>query len=582
MGLTATNQQLELDQSAAVAKGHASKEYRLKGVGILLFYALTSALLIGLDRPPRPLGQQAPLSDFSSARALNHLRVISRAPHPINSPEHAVVRDYILSTLRQLGVNPEIQKTTDVNQAVGLGGTLENIVCRLPGTGREKAVLLVSHYDSVPAGPGASDDGAAVAAFLEAARALKSLPPLRRDIIFLFTDGEEMGLLGARAFVSEHPWARDAAIVLNFEARGVSGPSIMFETSSQNGWLIKNFSQAASHPVANSLSYEIYKRLPNNTDFTIFRQAGYSGLNFAFIDGVAYYHTSQDSLKNINLGSLQHHGDYVLELAKRFGNITSDDPKSEDVIYFDVLGWFLVSYRQSLSIVLLTCSSALLAFALWRGVAIGNLRVRGIAIGFVSLIVEVVLTVAGAWTASRLVFAVQKPTIEQGLIYHSGWYIVSFCVFGLAAGAVVQSLLVKRIGSANLMAGIVIGWTCLTIVVTIFLPGGSYLFLWPQLFTLVGSIAIFAAKSSSVFLNNILPILSLIPTLALVLPMMHKMFFAFAAHSSVIVSGLAGLLLTLTTGQLVRDREPWPWGVPFALAIGAGITLGAAVLVSAI
>jgi len=64
--------------------------------------------------------------------------------------------------------------------------------------------------------------------------------------------------------------------------------------------------------------------------------------------------------------------------------------------------------------------------------------------------------------------------------------------------------------------------------------------------------------------------------------MMHKMFFAFAAHSSVIVSGLAGLLLTLTTGQLVRDREPWPWGVPFALAIGAGITLGAAVLVSAI
>jgi hypothetical protein len=581
MGLTTTTQQPP-DHSTVVAKDPAPKEHGLKGVVILLFYALITALVIGLDRPPQPVGEQASLSDFSSARALNHLRVISRAPHPINSLEHAVVRDYIVTTLRRLGLNPEIQKTTDVNQAVGIGGALENIVCRLPGSGREKAVLFVSHYDSVFAGPGASDDGAAVAAFLEAARALKSLPPLKRDLIFLFTDGEEMGLLGARAFVSEHPWARDAAIVLNFEARGVSGPSIMFETSSGNGWLIKNFSHAASHPVANSLSYEIYKRLPNNTDFTIFREAGYSGLNFAFIDGVAYYHTSQDSFKNINPGSLQHHGDYVLELAKRFGNITADDPRSEDVIYFDVLGWFLVSYRQSLSTLLLTCSGALLVFALWRGMAIGNLQVGGIALGVVSMIVEVALTVGGAWIASSLMFAVHRATIERGLMYHSGWYVLSCCVFGLAAGATFQSLLARRIGSGNLTGGVLIGWMCLTILVTIFLPGGSYLFLWPELFTVVGSIAVLATKSTSVLTNTILPILGVIPALALVSPMMHKMFFAFAAHSSVIVSGLAGLLLTLTTGQLIRDRAPTTWLVALLLAIVAVITLSAAVCVSAI
>jgi len=582
MGLTATNKELVIDRLPNPVPVPTAKEQSLKGVIILLLYALITALVISLDRPPRPVGEQAPSSDFSSARALNHLRAISRAPHPINSAEHAVVRDYIVTTLGQLGLNPEIQKTTDVNQAMGIGGALENIVCRLPGTGREKAVLFVSHYDSVFAGPGASDDGAAVAAFLEAARALKSLPPLKRDIIFLFTDGEEMGLLGARAFVSEHPWARDAAIVLNFEARGVGGPSIMFETSSGNGWLIKNFSQAVSHPVANSLSYEIYKRLPNNTDFTIFREAGYSGLNFAFIDGVAYYHTSQDSIENINPGSLQHHGDYVLELAKRFGNISSDDPKSEDVIYFDVLGRFLVSYSQSLSILLLTSIGALLVFALWRGVVIGNLRPGRIALGFISMIGEVTLTVAGAWIASSLMFAVHRTTIERGLMYHSGWYVVSCCVFGLAVGAAFQSILASRIGSANLMAGVFLGWMCVTILVSVFLPGGSYLFLWPELFALVGSIAAIATRSKSLFANTILPILGVIPAFALISPMMHKMFFAFAAHSSVIVSGLAGFLFTLTTGQLIRNKAPMPWLVPLSLAIAAVITLGAAVVVSAV
>ncbi len=106
---------------------------------------------------------------------------------------------------------------------------------------------------------------------------------MRNDVIFLLTDGEELGLLGAAAFVNEHPWAKDVGVALNFEARGTGGPVRMFETSEQNGWLIRRFAQAAPYPRTDSISYEIYRSLPNDTDLTVFKRHGYAGLNFAFI-----------------------------------------------------------------------------------------------------------------------------------------------------------------------------------------------------------------------------------------------------------------------------------------------------------
>jgi Peptidase family M28 len=554
-----------------------------KGIVTFGFFILISALVIGLDRPPRPVGEQAPLSEFSAARAFRHLAVIARAPHPINSVEHAAVRAYIVGVLRGLGLNPEVQKTTDINESFGVEGALENIVACLPGTSQEKAVLLVSHYDSVPEGPGASDDGAAVAAVLETARALKSFPQLKRDIIFLFTDGEERGLLGARAFVAEHPWVRRAGIVLNFEARGIGGQSIMFETGSRNGWLIKNFSEAASHPVANSLSYEIYKRLPNNTDFTIFRNEGYSGLNFAFIDGLAYYHTAQDSLNNINMGSLQHHGDYVLELAKQFGNTAADDPKWQDAVYFDVLGWLLISYGQLTSKILLALSGVLLLFALYRGTRAGNLRIGSVLIGFACSIVGSVLTIGGAFLESWLVLGIHKPVIKDGLTYHGGWYVVSFCAAGLACAAAFYSLAAKRLGCANLTAGALVGWMCLAIAVSVYLPGGSYLFLWPLLFGLLGWLCVFIKKRVSWVESKFLPALSTVPALVVVVPLLHKIFLAFVSQSTLIVSTFAGFLFALIIGQIVIEKKTSkPWILPSLLGVAALGLLTAAIALSSV
>lgn len=57
----------------------------------------------------------------------------------------------------------------------------------------------------MPTGPGAADDASGAAILLKTARALKSETPLRNDVIFLFTDGEETGLFGAKTWDATTP-----------------------------------------------------------------------------------------------------------------------------------------------------------------------------------------------------------------------------------------------------------------------------------------------------------------------------------------------------------------------------------------
>jgi Peptidase family M28 len=548
------------------------------------FFILCGAVTIALDKPPRPVSQEAPLTAFSAERAAKHLAAISRAPHPINSAEHDLVRDYILRTLRDLGFAPEVQRTTDVNERYGIGGALENILCRLKGSSRQKAVLLAAHYDSVSAGTGASDDGVAVAALLESARTLKLRPQLRRDVIFLFTDGEERGLLGARAFVSEHPWARDAGFVLNFEARGTDGPSIMFETSDENGWLIKNFSQATSHPVGNSLSYEIYKRMPNDTDFTVFRHAGYSGLNFAFIGGVARYHTRLDSIANVNYGSLQHHGDYMLELTERFGNASSDDPRLPNAVYFDVLGRMLITYQRGTATFLLLFAAALTALTFYLGFRKQCLRAGACLGGLLSMVVAVVVTVTGSGAVFWIISAAGRsfPRIHTGLVYESGWYISACSAFGLALAIAFYSVAANWISSENLAAGSLPGWMGLAAAVHIYFPGGSYLFFWPLMFSILGWIAAFALRGTSIKAARILLAVGGLPAIVVIVPMIHKIFFAFAAQSALIVNSLLGLLLSLLIAPMAVERFSNRWLLPGLLAVAGLGLLGTAIAVSAV
>jgi hypothetical protein len=501
--------------------------------------------------PPRIAPIDAPLTEFASGRALQHLQVIAHTPHPVGSPAHAAVRTYILQELAAMGLRPEVQTTTVVNhRRMPLSaGTVHNIVARLQGTEQTKALLLVAHYDSVPTGPGASDDGAAVAAILETLRALKVSTPLRNDVICLFTDGEEVGLLGATAFVEAHPWAQDVGLVLNFEARGTSGPSLMFETSDENGWLIQAFAQAAPYPVANSLSYEIYKLLPNDTDFTSFKKAGWAGLNFAYIDDFLHYHTALDSVAKLDERSLQHHGSYLLALTRHFGNVRLDSTRASNVVYFNALGSTLVVYAQRRVLPLTILVTLVFGGVMVLGLCQGQVTLSGIALGCLAFLASMMLTAVSVtllWQLIRLVHRAYQ-WLPAGDTYNSHWYRSSFVLLSMAVASGLSAWFRHQGRTHSLEVGALLWWVMVMLVTSIYLPGGSYLFTWPLLFSLVGLGLAFVlqAQKSLTVLHCVVLLLAAIPGIVLLTPTIYLLFVSLTLRLSGVVMVMVVLLLGL-------------------------------------
>jgi hypothetical protein len=458
----------------------ASAGVKLAGAGWFIVtvaaIVLSAVLALGaLATPAARPAQEVPLTQFSAGRAMDHLKIIARKPHPSGSAELAEVRDYLLAQLGSLGLQVEVQQTKAVT----------NILARMTGVSSGKAVLLVGHYDTVPHSPGAGDDGLAVVAMLETLRALKASTPLRGDVIALFTDGEELGLLGAKAFVYGHPWSKDLGLVLNFDARGNRGPVLMFETSERNELLIDEMVKSGPPPFANSMMRDVYKLLPNDTDFTVFREAGYAGLNFAPVNGFSFYHTSSDSLENASDRTLQQMGSYMLALALHFGNLGSMPTAKGDAVYFNVPGMALVRYRE-VWVMPLTAAIALLFAAIvvmgWRK---KTLSPAGVATGlltlFLSLIAVAAITAIGSWLAHTLEGG--AGVIALGDTPRSNLYVLGLLALAVAATAAVYAGF-AWVRAEELVAGALACWLLLLVLTSVFLPGGSYLFTWPLLIAL--------------------------------------------------------------------------------------------------
>jgi hypothetical protein len=570
----ATPQQtLEVIKSPRIPVRHSSPT---SAFSLVLLIAL-GFLLIYVDTPPRAIPATGPAGRFSAERAIKDVQAISKAPHPVGSAEHTVVKQYILDALSATGLSPEVQASTAVSATGPVAASVENIVARLPGSGGGKSVLLVAHYDSVPTSFGASDDGASVAVLLETARMLKALPQMKHDVTFLFSDGEELGLLGAQAFVAENPLAANVGLVLNFEARGTSGPAILFETSDRNAKLINAVSSTVRAPVANSLSYEIYKRLPNDTDFSVFKRAGYPGLNFAFIDGLVHYHTLMDNLQNLDHGSLQQQGDYALELTRHFAG--SDDQSFQvggNAVYFDILGMKLVRYSSATGTLLLILTGLLLAGALTQAyrkklitpkkviLSLGAILLGIIGAAITSFVLQYVVALLGP----------RSSAVLSGEFYNSGVYVCSFGMAALATALLLYTIAARRLGSHNLaMAGLSL-WFIFLLAISVFAPGGTFLLLWPALVVLVAwNVKLYRSGSegSAILLN-----LASAAALILVVPLLHKIFTAFDLGSHVLISIMLALLAALCVHQLTPSVSKRAWLLPGGLyAFSAVLLFGA-------
>jgi hypothetical protein len=536
----------------------------------LLVIALTAAASLCLLRPPAPRGADAPPSEFSARRALEHLKVIARSPHPAGSPEHELARRYLVEQLGRLGLEVEVQSA----------GGVSNVVARRRGTGGGGAVLFAAHYDTVPGSPGAGDDGAAVAALLEALRALGSGPPLANDLIILFSDGEELGLLGAQAFAYRHPWSADVKVVFNFDARGDSGPVLMFETTPGNGWLIGHFARAARTPVANSLMFEIYRRLPNDTDFTVFKNRGTAGLNFACIGGFAAYHSRYDSVENLSERTTQDVGEQALALMRHFGAADLGETRAPDAVYFDLLGTTLVSYPASWSLPLAGLTAALFAAVVALGARRRRLRLTDVGFGSLALLASmvgaaVVLINAVAFIKSRhgAAGAALHPDTAAGQLYACG-----LLAFTAATVAALNVWFRRHASAEGQLIGAALVWLPLTLCSAWLWPGASYLFTWPLLFALLAAACLLVAPAGGATSPRcLIPVLlCAVPGVVLIVPLVYLILVGLTLSAAAGVMMPLVMLAGLLAPHFGIMSLPHRWLLPCAAALA-----GAACFVAA-
>ncbi|HEY2661032.1 MAG TPA: M20/M25/M40 family metallo-hydrolase, partial [Caulobacteraceae bacterium] len=325
------------------------------------------------SRTPAPLSAGAPAQVFSAGRAMGDIAAMAPVPHPIGSPANARVRDYLVQRMTALGLSPQVQRdrsqrleTYNGETYVG-GGDVENVIGVLPGRDHAlPALALMAHYDSVPGSAGAADDITGVAAVLESVRALKAQGVPSRDVMLVITDGEEAGLLGANAFFAHSPSAKHVGFILNLESRGGGGLPTMFETGAGNGGAIDVYRKATAKPNANSLTVFIYKKLPNDTDYTVARARGVPGLNYAFIGRQFDYHSPSSTVAALDQGSVQNIGDQALDTARAIAFAQALPPARPDAVYSSLFGHWLVAYPAWIGWILLAAIAGVLAIAAWR------------------------------------------------------------------------------------------------------------------------------------------------------------------------------------------------------------------------
>jgi len=492
-------------------------------------------------------------TEFSITNALYHLKNISKEAHYTGSKNHKEVQNYIVNELQKLGLETEIQTQTAINKKWFAATTTENILAKIEGSENGKALMLLTHYDSNPhSSLGASDAGSGVVTILEGIRVFleKNKQP-KNDIIILISDAEELGLLGAQAFVDTHPWTKEIGLVLNFEARGSGGPSYMLmETNGKNSKLLSEFLKAKpNYPAANSLMYSIYKKLPNDTDLTVFREnANINGFNFAFIGDHFDYHTAQDSYERLDKETLLHQADYFTTMVNYFSNSDLTNLNSqEDFVYVNFPFVKLATYPFSWVSTMLLNTGIIFAILLFFGFKKRKLSLKGILKGFGIFILAILLCGGvsfGLWKLLLLIHP-QYKDILHGFTYNGYQYIIAFVFLNLWLLFKSYKFVSKYKKTTDLLIAPIVVWLLINFFINIYLKGAGF-FIIPVISALIIlAIAIFMDLEEKS--KRILFTIISIPTIYIFAPLI-KMFPVGLGLKILFVSGI---LIALVFGLMI-------------------------------
>ncbi|MBV1911376.1 MAG: M28 family peptidase [Kangiellaceae bacterium] len=450
----------------------------------LLMLVVIASLFRSQIQPIAPKDKTTPAIEFSAARAFDQLEYLTseQVPHSVDTQANRLVEQRLIEVLRAMDYQEEIQDEhyCEASDYGRLKCTrIRNIIVKKEGTDKGKnAILLSAHYDSVPAGPGGSDAGAAVGTLLETARLLKQLGTTKNDVIFLFNEGEEFGLIGAKVFMERHPSAKTLKLAINVEARGTTGQSVMFETGEDSGWLVERYFDSTPSPLSSSLFYEVYKFLPNDTDLTIFKDHGLQGLNFAHAELEPHYHTPLDNLENLNLGSLQHHGDNVWGVLKSIVNEDLSTTSNGNLVYTDILGFFKVHWQEPSSINIALTLLLVLCGLITTFLSREKLSIGKVLIATLVMLSTVAIAVLIAWLVQFATQSLSTTTTpwraNQLPMMLTLWlFVISICLL------FVKSVF-KSFESLEILVGQLLFFVLLSIVSSLYMAGISFLFVIPS------------------------------------------------------------------------------------------------------
>ncbi|MGE5602993.1 MAG: M20/M25/M40 family metallo-hydrolase [Nitrososphaerales archaeon] len=473
-------------QGTSTAAGRVAQNATFRSLAILV--VMTGAILLGLlpmIAVPAVAPASAPADRFSAERAMEHMNVLAARPHPMGSPEQAEARDYLLGQITSMGLQAEVQRAVVVESSdASTVGAAENVLVRLPGREAGKAVLITGHYDTVPTSPGAADCISCVATVLESLRVLNASPQLKNDVIFLFTDGEEVHTKGAQAFARQHPWAKDVALSIVYEGYGSSGADILYSAGDRGGWLAQQALSAGGRMTGYSFMSDIMGMLGgSSSDLEAFLETGAPGLAFIALSftTVPGYHTYDDNLAKFDPRTLQSHGDNTVALVRRFGEMSlSDTVREPNGTFFPLLPGVTLYYPSSLSLPL-----AIVALALFLGVLVlGAVRRRisllkvlaGALCWLLALTASVALVTVGWILLRRL-----NPNLQGFRIgfYDFELYFVAFLALTAAIMWGLYALARRRLSPAELGAGALVWCAVFGVLLALALPGVSYVTTWP-------------------------------------------------------------------------------------------------------
>ena len=467
---------------------------------------------------------------FSAERAFKiHQKLFDGTTHPAGSSQNDAVRDRLVHLLKEHGWHVEIQSAWVDGREGDSPLMLHNVIARRPeqvGLSLQP-LILATHYDSCRFGPGAGDAGSCVAAVVEAGRLLTlQTDLLKRPVLLLFTDGEEAGLLGAIEFVRSHPVSRQRPLVLNFDARGTSGPVVMYETHAGNSVAVDAWVNKIARPrITGSLFTAVYRSMPNGTDFSVFQQAGWQGFNFAIIDGAHRYHQPDDTFANLDPRSVQHFGEHALRLSTLITGSSQDlAATKEDALFFDVLGLFVIHFPlwwcTPIRFALLIVATQLYGRHVLRFAVLK----RSLLVWLTMLIIVTAAPVVG-WIVSaciRSTVILPRPFVWYG----HGLSLAMWCLSVLMVLSIGHWML-RRIDQRILWDAFWLGQAATCMTVSIWVPEFSHLFSVPGGMALLLTLAVRSIPLRTLLITAFAGII--------VIPMQHLLSIALGPASGLLL-----------------------------------------------